>query len=692
MGQAVGIPDTTNYGNIDDLEPGKVYDLCIQRHLADRAGEHFDFRIGNERIGLLSWAIPKAKLPEAGERLLAVQQPLHEYSYKDFEGDIKEGYGKGTVKLDKQGKVLVTDKTDSAIYLTIISDRYPTRLVLIRPKEWNSKDWLLINNTPTKPIDYQKIHMKQLHGLSEIERFLEKHKDQRIFASPKIDGAHVIVVIKNGKLDVYSYRISKVHGANIIHTERIFTIIPRVPLANKYDGTILKGELYGIYKNDRSVVPVNILSGILNSNIYKSYLDMLKRGIVLKIGLFDIYQYGKQYIDPENVSYQDRIKLLEEILDNLDKSRFEIIYPVEGKDEIIKLWHSVSSKQHPLTEEGIVIYPEKGLPLKVKSLKEKDVYIRDIYRGTGKYENAAGGFMYSLTPDGPIVGNVGTGFDDEFRKELWENKEDYIGRRARVKFIEQLPSGALRAPVFLSLHEDYPNPHDKNAFYDPVFSSTIPELFRLRTLIKESKYTNKSWLFSDLTKIAKFEDAIFDGIIDPCNPLTKLLFYSALKLNSPFIGPIPSSFILEKSAGLSKIIKLATRLVSALLVDQYCWNEDEKFIKVASVLYALPFDVDKWYGTVFRTKDLDPWTRTFSVALPLAISATSGSPIVKTSSVAELALKLELNPLIGYRLGHLAFEATTTELPNSIFKNKIESIIQPTTESKFLRKKLLGEI
>lgn len=559
MGQAVGIPNTADFGDLDALQPGHIYDICIQRHHADRAGEHLDFRIGNEDIGLLSWALPKAELPEPNKKVLAVLQPLHDYSYKDFEGRIEEGYGKGTVKLEKLGKVLVTDKSDDAIHLTIISDRYPSRYVLIRPKSWHNKDWLILNSTPNKPVDYEKIHMKSINSKDEIEEFINSQKEP-VYASPKIDGAHVIILIKDGKLEVFSYRISKVHGANILHTERLFTIRPKVNIDSSYDNTILKGELYAVY-DDGSVVPVNELSGLLNSSIYKTYQDVVKKKIRFKIGLFDIYRYGNHYIDPKEVPYPERLQMVEKILPYLHKKIFHIIRPVEGREKILSLWDEVASGKHPLTQEGIVLYPHRGLPIKVKTTKEKDVYIREIFRGTGKYSDSAGGFSYSLTPNGPIVGHVGTGFDDDFRKELWENKEDYIGRRARVKYLEQLPSGALRAPVFIALHEDYPNPMDKNASIkafceDERILCVLSDLYEFKQKLSDKKFVETAfyeYYGFPLKKLAQYEPKV--GEIPPIfkENVVRPVFEKYYELQRLFGGPNPLTemFLMGGLGGLA---------------------------------------------------------------------------------------------------------------------------------------------
>ena len=72
--------------------------IVIQEHNAVKAGLHWDLRFEHKGV-LKSWAIPKARLPKAKEQLLAMQVTDHPLSWGSFDGTIKEGYGKGTVKL-----------------------------------------------------------------------------------------------------------------------------------------------------------------------------------------------------------------------------------------------------------------------------------------------------------------------------------------------------------------------------------------------------------------------------------------------------------------------------------------------------------------------------------------------------------------------------------------------------------------
>ena len=110
---------------------------------------------------------------------------------------------------------------------------------------------------------------------------------------------------------------------------------------------------------------------------------------------------------------------------------------------------------HPLTREGVVATPlAHGKPSKLKFKEDYDVLIRKIFPAVTKGEPRAGGFEYSLPGQQKVVGKVGTGFTHETLKDMLKNPAKYIGRTARIQAQEQFPSGAYRAPAFLSLHED----------------------------------------------------------------------------------------------------------------------------------------------------------------------------------------------------------------------------------------------
>ena len=83
---------------------GKNYDYVIHEHQAKRAGLHYDLRIMRDDQMLESFAMRKSPFEmKKGDKHLIIRQPLHDITWLSFEGEIKSGYGAGTLKIVDKG-------------------------------------------------------------------------------------------------------------------------------------------------------------------------------------------------------------------------------------------------------------------------------------------------------------------------------------------------------------------------------------------------------------------------------------------------------------------------------------------------------------------------------------------------------------------------------------------------------------
>ncbi len=94
--------------------------------------------------------------------------------------------------------------------------------------------------------------------------------------------------------------------------------------------------------------------------------------------------------------------------------------------------------------EGLVLKKDT-VRLKVKPKENYDVTITDIFEGKGKYKNKLGGFVTQM-------GNVGSGFSDKEREELF--KTSLIGTIVEVSCMQLTADGKFRHPVFVRLRPD----------------------------------------------------------------------------------------------------------------------------------------------------------------------------------------------------------------------------------------------
>ncbi len=105
--------------------------FVIHKHRAKRAGLHFDLRI-REGDGFRSWAIPKARLPEKGERLLAKETEFHDLSSYFAEGEIPDGsYGAGDLEIYCRGTYETIERTEKAWKFRLISEGCSGVFVLV---------------------------------------------------------------------------------------------------------------------------------------------------------------------------------------------------------------------------------------------------------------------------------------------------------------------------------------------------------------------------------------------------------------------------------------------------------------------------------------------------------------------------------------------------------------------------------
>ena len=474
-------------------------------------------------------------MPGIGGRTALFQQPMHSYKYKDWEGTIPSGrYGAGRVKKQEDGKLLITKASPESIHFTMAHKKHPQRFVMIKPKGWKDKDWLLINKTPTEQLPYEKVRYKKIPA-EQVDKYIgQMQKGDTLEA--KVDGASSLIKLMKEGVEVMSYRTSKETGRPILHTERLLHGLPAYNIPDDLVGTVLKGELYGVRpggsgdgdgsadkgdplrghvadepqlaegsfepdggrerdtrvseRADQEDVPGTVrpqddglgeylqealsagtgrptqrervlrpqeLGGLLNSSVAKSIQDQRERQVKLRNAVYDIQQLGNKPIDWHVTPRLERRDMIRKVLEHLPPETFHISEAAETPEAAQRLWQQIQSGEHPITREGVVMHPLHGPPTKGKILEDVDVYYRQAFPGKGKHEGSgAGGFEYSLTPDGPIIGKVGTGFTDELRRSLFENDQDYAGRIARIQSQEQLPSGAYRAPSFLAFHEDQP--------------------------------------------------------------------------------------------------------------------------------------------------------------------------------------------------------------------------------------------
>lgn len=431
----LGIPDRTDYGDVASLKEDTIARLVRQRHRADRAGLHEDMRIGGPS-GLYSWAVPKF-MPEDGSKRLAIQQPVHQWSYKDFQGRLKHGYGKGTVEKMEESNVVILKNSGNHIMFTRGDMRDAPIYNLVRTRGQN---WLLSiyqKDQPTQVKLYPKEHFKQV-PMDKVPELIANGAA----VTKKLDGAGTLLWLGKDGVRAFGIR-TNAKGQKPEYTDAIGGL-RSLQVPKDLQGTLLRGEVIGVRRN-KAIGP-NELSGILNATTMNAVRKRQGDGIRLLVAALAAHEGG---------------------IDNYDQARMNDIVARLGSEHIapmttysgsgaLKLLKDLEAGRDAMTHEGVVLHQPGKRPLKAKFKDDYDVTIdgvfpADVQPGTTP---RAGGFTYTLPGHEGTVGRVGTGFTHRMLVDMLKNPDAYIGRTARVQSQDQHASGALRSPSFISIKED----------------------------------------------------------------------------------------------------------------------------------------------------------------------------------------------------------------------------------------------
>lgn len=457
---APGIPAGRPRHALPVIDQRTSWRLAVQEHHADRAGHHYDFRLVDPKTGHAhSWALPKARLPNPGEMVLAVPQPTHTAEYATTFGKrrpqtIEAGYGKGTVSMKVLEEVDVHRVDEKPRGTVVEFNRYtsrgPQEYAIVRLAKGGD---LLVNKTVTRD-KAQHLPLGDKPKFRELDFDAVDPTDDSQLVLPKYDGAHTLLDLnKPGeKVRLFSYRVPKRHDAGLIeHTHRIPRLTNlRVP--KEHAGTVVRAETIGVDRRGKAI-PARTVGGLLNSTVTKSRMQQDKTGYRLELVLLDVETYQGESV--AHLPYEERHRLLQRIGDDLNLRVTEVAADEKQKSKMIdKIWRG----KHPMTAEGVIVRPTgEGKAFKAKIRPDHDVYVREIHEARderGNLKGRAGAFSYSWTPDGPIVGRIGTGFDHATAKDMLEHPEQYQGRVAKVFAETKMPSGALSKPSFSEWHLD----------------------------------------------------------------------------------------------------------------------------------------------------------------------------------------------------------------------------------------------
>jgi bifunctional non-homologous end joining protein LigD len=485
-------------------------EFCVQRHRARRL--HYDVRI--EVGGVLrSWAVPEGPSLDPKDKRLAVHVEDHPMEYATWEGVIPPGnYGAGSMMLWDHGTYEVIgdptaeeqiERGDFKFHLN--GRKLHGGFVLARTKQNQGRDWLMIKKQDAQVVSPYDINLypnsvKTGRSQEEIAAQVDAPSGgddaaalERIpgaVAAPmpstltpmmafstnkppsdpgwlfevKWDGVRSLCFVEPGKVRLLS--------RNLNPMDRQYPELAELAAALDAETAIVDGEIVSL---DERGLPS---FGLLQRRMHVSdagHAAALSRQQPVILYLFDLlYLDG---FDLRQAALEDRKRLLATIVRPSDRIRVSDHFQDRG-DELFQL-----SRQAGL--EGIVAkrmgtpYESRRSPnwLKIKVTHQQEFVICGYAKGERDYFGSLVlGLYESPEAERPVyVGNVGSGFDQEMLRSVFERLKPLVTETlpfdtrpemllpavwtrpelvCEVKFNSWTLDRHLRAPVFLGLRSD----------------------------------------------------------------------------------------------------------------------------------------------------------------------------------------------------------------------------------------------
>jgi hypothetical protein len=418
----------------------------------------------------------KKGLPtEERPRTLAVENAPH--SVDDFNGIIKEGYGKGQKKLIcsgtgvikvegicQLGKINVhahvaekaglhydfvaegvdphTDSFEVNIPNGALKGRYAFR------QAFEKGQYLVLRMKDNSAlVEKPDIHLKPQEFLKTVSQ-----SGRPVSVEWKDDGSLANVAIHNLRAVYRSHRpkgepyYDKLPAIEDVSNHSPVWLARKLFPGPHQEGTVLRGELHHPDGAAR-------VGGIVNALAEKSIQIQRERGPV-EFYAWDIAKFKGR--DVSQMPYRERRELYEGAIGEirLFNKHFHVVPAMPEDGDPVKFYQAIINDPRGLPySEGVVVKYKDAVDewSKVKANDTLDVKVVRCIEGAGKFAGSLG----AMVVEGPtgVESEVGSfQLTNEQRQWIWDHRDVLTGQIAEVRAMKVNASGAIRAGVFVRFH------------------------------------------------------------------------------------------------------------------------------------------------------------------------------------------------------------------------------------------------
>jgi len=429
--------------------------FVVHRHHATNL--HYDLRLEQDGV-LKSWAVPRGLPPAPGVKRLAVQTEDHPMKYLTFNGVIPKGqYGGGDMWIYALGKYQITKDKKDGFYFRLNSKEVngEYRIYKIKEKEW------LLERVDIPQIDY-------LHNA--IEPMLSDSADKPpsgddyIF-EVKWDGIRAMISVEDGQVRIHTRNQKDItkQFPELLAGDKSFRAT-----CGLFDAEIVCLDAAG-KPEFRKVIHRMSSSG-------ESVIQSLSKSHPAKCYIFDCL-----YLDGRSLVNDPLMKRKEWLQDAIKKdTAYRVSEFVEDGNSLFE-----AAREHQL--EGIMAKRKdsKYLPgrrsdlwLKIKVRRTAECVVIGYTPGKGNRDQTFGALHIAdkVGKELQYRGKVGTGFDDNMMKEVFQElkKLEKIKTPVREKVLDEKVTIWIEPKLIVEISYSQLTP-DK-MYREPVFIRLRPDL------------------------------------------------------------------------------------------------------------------------------------------------------------------------------------------------------------------------
>jgi hypothetical protein len=433
-------------------------------------------------------------------RALAVENGPH--SVDDFDGVIKEGYGKGEKRLIYSGTGVIKvggsrqlakinvhehdahkagfhydfvaegiDPHTESFEVNIANGAFKGRYAFRQAFEKNRylavrmKDESVLVAKPD-------IHLKPPEFLNTI-----RQSDRPVSVEWKDDGGLANMAIHNLRAVYRSHRpegeayYDKLPAIEDLRNRSPVWLARKLFPGPEQEGTVLRGELHHPDGAAR-------VGGILNALPEKSIRIQQERGPV-EFYAWDIVKFKGRNVS--QMPYGQRRELYEAVIEEirLFNRHLRVVPAMPAGGDPVEFYRDIINDPRGLPfSEGVVVKYRDAVDqwFKVKANDTLDVKVTRCLEGAGKFAGSLG----AMVVEGPtgVQSEIGSfQLTNEQRRWVWQHREVLTGQIAEVRALTVNESGAIRAGVFVRFH---PSKSEASLvmYAESLAGSTNPEEYR----------------------------------------------------------------------------------------------------------------------------------------------------------------------------------------------------------------------